>query len=76
MEYENPVYYSEEEFNLCRTHHNEWMKEHTPYIEEHKDIKPITNAWTKMCEEEERLFKKWFKKQGTPDAEETWNRLN
>ena len=58
--YENCVWYSDEQFNLCKKHTREWVKEHKPYVDKHKHIKPITKEFTKMCKEEEKLFKIWF----------------
>ena len=30
------------------------------YIELHKKVKPQTKEHSKMCKEEEKLFKEWF----------------
>ncbi len=60
-EYDNCVWYFDEQFNLCKKHHREWLKEHKPYIKLHRKEKPMTKAHSKMCEEEENLFKEWFK---------------
>jgi len=62
-EYDYPVMYFDEDYNLCKKHHRQWLKYHKPYINSHKHIKPTTKAWSKMCEEEEKLFKKWFEEQ-------------
>ncbi len=62
-QFANIVAYSKEEFNLCKSHHRQWLKYHKPYIQSHKNVKPCTKAWHKMCVEEEQLFKKWFKEQ-------------
>ena len=62
-EFGNPVYYSEEEFNLCKKDHRKWLRHHKPYREKHKKVKTCTKAWSKMCKEEEGLFKEWLKEQ-------------
>ncbi|MEK6880341.1 MAG: hypothetical protein AABY22_12065 [Nanoarchaeota archaeon] len=59
--FENIVWYSEEQFNLCKSHHRAWLKHHQPYRDAHKKVKPCTKAWHNMCVEEEKLFKKWLK---------------
>jgi len=59
----NSVFYSKEEYILCRSDYLKWLIHHKPYREKHKKINPGTKAWSKMCKEEERLFKKWFKEQ-------------
>ena len=60
-ERENIVWYSEEEYNLCRSHYLKWNRHHKPYREKHKSVKTCTEAWSQMCKEEELLFKKWLK---------------
>ena len=60
QEKENIAYYHVEEFNLCRSHYFKWLKHHKPFIDAHKNIKPNTKEWTKLCREEEDLFKKWL----------------
>jgi len=60
-EYDNCVWYFDEQFNLCKKHYKEWSKEHKPYVDSHKHIIPQTKKYHKMCEEEEMLFKKWFR---------------
>ncbi len=64
-EYANDVFYHKEQYNLCKSQHKQWLKHHKPYIDSHKKVKPCTKAWSKMCAEEEKLFKKWFKEQNT-----------
>ena len=61
--YDGCVYYSEEEYHLCRSHYLKWRKHHKPYEQKHTHIKPCTKAWSEMCRESENLFKVWFKEQ-------------
>lgn len=49
--------------NLCRSHYTKWNYEHREYKKEHYYVKPCTIAWDNMCNEEAKLFMKWFNKQ-------------
>jgi len=46
--------------NLCRSHYMKWCRYHKPYRESHKNVQPLTKAWSKMCWEEGKFFEKWF----------------
>jgi len=61
--FEGCVLFSEimTETHLCRSCYLKWCKEHKSYGNKHRKIKPLTKDWNKMCDEEARLFKKWFK---------------
>lgn len=54
---------ADEETNLCRSHYIKWCKHHKPYTREHEHITSCTEAWTKMCNEEQVLFNKWLKEE-------------
>ena len=60
-EFDNCVWYSEEQFNLCKKHYGEWTKHHKPYYLKHKNIKTGTQKWHNNCVKEERLFIQWLK---------------
>lgn len=60
--YGHSIFYSEKEYILCGKYYKIWLKEHKPYVDSHKNIKPATEEWKKMCIEEERLFEKWLEK--------------
>lgn len=60
-DFEGVVYYSKIETHLCRKHYREWMKFHKPYMDSHKHIKPTTQEWYDMCEEQEKLLMEWLK---------------
>ena len=52
-----------EETYLCRGHYLKWCKFHKPYSNQHKNVKPCTKEWIKMCNEESKLFMQWLKEQ-------------
>jgi len=64
-EFNGLVWYSEDmpETHLCRGHYLKWCKFHKPYSNQHKDVKPCTKEWKKMCREESKLFMQWFEKE-------------
>jgi len=51
------------ETHLCRSHYLKWCHHHKPYVNKHKNVKPTTKAWKKMCDEEAVLFQEWLKEQ-------------
>ena len=55
---------------LCRSCLMKWNKtqEYKALKEKHKDAKPTTTAWHKMCEEQQKAFDKWYYANGGIDA--------